>query len=140
MRRKILLSLCLAGACTPVANGQTPEALPQPGQQDQTQGILQGIKDSNFAPPIEVTDVLKAPANSSDYWIVCIRGTPPKGPKNWTYTVFFKERYTSSRYSADYDGCGGQQYHPFSLPSSTPQPPSIPVSPVGKPKKPYRNP
>ena len=131
MRRTTLLLLCLGVASSPGVNGQTSEALPQPGSQDLTQGILQAIKDSNFAPPIEVTDVLKAPVNSSDNWIICIRGTPPAGPKNWTYTVFFKQQYTSSRYSADYDGCGRQQYHPFVDPAKIP--PSAPV-----PKKRHR--
>jgi len=139
MRRTIFLLRCLgaacfqATACSPVALGQTPEGLPQLGQQELIQGIIQAIKESNFGPPIEVTDVLKAPVSSSEYWIVCIRGTTPRGPKNWTYTIFFKEQYTRSRYSADYDGCGGQQYHPFSPPSPTPPPAPAPPT-----KKPHR--
>jgi hypothetical protein len=116
----------LGVASSPGVNGQTPEVLPQPGSQELTQGILQAIKDSNFAPPIEVTDVLKAPVNSSDNWIICIRGTPPAGPRNRTYTVFFKQQYTRSRYSADYDGCGGQQYHPFVDPAKIPPPAPVP--------------
>jgi len=136
MRRTIFLLLCVAAACSQVAHGQTPEDLPQLGQQELIQGIIQAIKESNFAPPIEVTDVLKAPVSSSEYWIVCIRGTPPRGPKNWTYTIFFKEQYTRSRYSADFDGCGGQQYHAFSPPSPTPPP--APATPAKTVKKPHR--
>ena len=51
MRRTIFLLRCLgaacfqATACSPVALGQTPEGLPQLGQQELIQGIIQAIKE-----------------------------------------------------------------------------------------------
>ena len=36
-------------------------------------GTVAAISNSHFAPPIEVTDLFRAPVNSSSSWMVCIR-------------------------------------------------------------------
>jgi hypothetical protein len=71
-------------------------------------GIKQGISDSRFQPRIEVTDLLKAPATSINFWMVCIRSAQSDETKRITYAAFFKDKYVQSRYSVYYDGCGGQ--------------------------------
>jgi hypothetical protein len=132
MPRVILLLLCLCLAGYPsVSEADSPEPSPQPDAASLLAGIRVAISDSHFLPPIEVTDLLRAPAISSNSWMVCIRGTPPAGPQGWTYSAFFKEKYVQSRYSADNDGCGGQQFHPF-LDPATISPPSPAAAPVAK--------
>ena len=121
--RSWLLLLCLGlGACSDIP---PPEVLPRPSAENLSAGITAAIKDAQFTPPIEVTDLLRAPPSSSASWMVCIRGTRPVDPQGWPYVVFFKETYGSSRYSADADGCGGQQYHPYVAPP-TPSPSASP--------------
>ena len=117
----LLLCLCL-GACSSVSEAASQEASPQPDAANLLAGIRAAINDSRFLPPIEVTDLFRAPVNSSNSWMVCIRGTPPVGPQGWTYSAFFKDTYVQSRYSADFDGCSGQQFHPFIDPATVPPP------------------
>ena len=135
VRMRSLLSLLCLGlcACSSVSEPAAPEVSPQPDEASLLAGIRVGINDSHFAPPIEVTDVLRAPPSSSNSWMVCIRGTMPSGAKGWTYSVFYKAAYVQSRYSADADGCGGQQFHPFVDPATIPPPPPAPA-----PKKHHR--
>jgi hypothetical protein len=134
MRRIMLLLLCLGlGARSSVSEPAALEASPRPNENELSSGIHAAINDSHFGPPIEVTDLLRAPPNSSNSWMVCIRGTQSSGPQGWTYSVFFKEKYVQSRYSADYDGCSGQQFHPFVDPAKIPPPSPAPV-----PKKRHR--
>jgi hypothetical protein len=123
MPRVILLLSCLClGAYSSVSEAASPEPSPQPDAANLLAGIRAAINDSHFLPPIEVTDLLRAPAISSNSWMVCIRGTPPVGPQGWTYSAFFKETYVQSRYSADNDGCSGQQFHSFVDPATIPPP------------------
>jgi hypothetical protein len=67
--------------------------------------------------------------------MVCIRGTAPAGPNGWTYSAFFKTQYVQSRYSADNDCCGAQQYHPFVELSEPTESPLPSPSPASAPKK-----
>ena len=62
--------------------------------------ITQAISDSHFQPPIEVTDPIRAPVNFTSPWMVCIRSAQSEETRRITYTAFFKDGYTSSRYSA----------------------------------------
>jgi len=134
MPRVILPLLCIGfGICSSVAEGAAPEVSPQPNEADLVAGIRAAIADSHFGPPIEVTDLLRAPSNSSNSWMVCIRGTPASGPQGWTYSAFFKDKYVQSRHSADNDGCNGQQFHPFIDPATIPPPSTAPA-----PKKRHR--
>jgi hypothetical protein len=131
MPRVVLLFLRIGfGICSSVAEGAAPEVSPQPNEADLLAGIRAAITDSHFGPPIEVTDLLRAPLISSNSWMVCIRGTPPSGLQGWTYSAFFKDKYVQSRYSADNDGCSGQQFHPFVDPATIP-----PRTPVPTPKQ-----
>jgi hypothetical protein len=128
--RSWLLLLCL-GLCACSSVAVPPEPTP-PDALTLSNGTRAAINDSHFAPPIEVTDLVKAPSSSSDPWMVCIRGTPPAGPAGWTYSAFFSQTaYVKSRYSADADGCAAQQYHPFVEVA----PPSPSPSPTSEPKK-----
>ena len=124
-RSKHRRSRAIDGSREPQCTGYQPDAA------HLLAGIRAAISDSRFLPPIDVTDLLRAPAISSNSWMVCIRGTPPAGPQGWTYSAFFKEKYVQSRYSADNDGCGGQQFHPF-LDPATISPPSPAAAPVAK--------
>ena len=123
----LFLYLCLR-ACSFVSEAVSQEALPQPDAANLLAGIRAAINNSHFLPPIEVTDLFRAPAISSNSRMVCIRGTQPSGPQGWTYSAFFKDTYVQSRYSADNDGCSGQQFHPFVDPANIPPP-----SPVAAP-------
>jgi len=94
MPRVILLLLCLClGVCSSVSEAASPEPSPQPDAANLSVGIRAAISNSHFLPPIEVTDLFRAPAVSSNSWMVCIRGTPPVGPQGWTYSAFFKDTY-----------------------------------------------
>jgi len=130
-RAKLLLLWLGLVACSFVSEGAGQEVSPQPAEADLLSGIRRAIADSHFGPPIEVTDLLRAPAISSNSWMVCIRGKPPSGPPEWTYSAFFKDKYVQSRYSADNDGCNAQQFHPFVDPANV-TPPSTPAAPALK--------
>jgi hypothetical protein len=114
MQRTIILWLCLSlGACSSVSETAPPDVVPQPDQPNVLTGIKAAINDSHFAPPIEVTDLISAPPSSSSPWMVCIRSASSEESKRITYSAFFKSEYISSRYSAIFDGCAANQYHPF---------------------------
>jgi hypothetical protein len=135
----ILLASLSLGACSLFSKNDATEALPSlepsavtdssvpPDAQNLVTGIKQGITDSHFKPPIEVTDLLKAPMNSANFWIVCVRSAQSDETKRITYSVFFKDKYIQSRYSVYTDGCGGQQFHPFVEPPPIPPPSSVPA-------------
>jgi hypothetical protein len=61
-------------------------------------GLTQAISDSHFQPPIEVTDPIGAPVNSTSPWMVCIRSAQSEETRRITYTAFFKDGYTGSHY------------------------------------------
>jgi hypothetical protein len=140
MRYAVILLISLGlGACSSVSQNAAPEALSSlqalaspdpsatPDAQNLIEGIKQGIKDSHFQPPIEVTDLLKAPMNSVNFWMVCIRSAQSDETRRNTYSAFFKDKYVQSRYSVYADGCGGQQYHLFVEPTPTPPPSKKPA-------------
>ena len=134
MRPVPILLLCLvAGACSSVSD-LPPDIEPQPDATQLKAGVMQGISDSHFSKPIEVSDVLRAPPSSTPPWMVCIRSATSDEAKRITYSVFYGKdangkdgQYLKSRYSVYVDNCGSQTYHPF---DDTPSP-----SPVSGPKK-----
>jgi hypothetical protein len=120
MRSTMMLWICLGlGACSSIAETAEP---PPPDGEKLLAGLTKAISDSHFLPPIEVTDPIRAHAVFTSPWMVCIRSAQSEETRRITYTAFFKDSYTDSRYSAIMDGCAAQAYHPF----QPPQPPSPP--------------
>ena len=115
MRHAFTLWLSLGlGACSSISEPTAaPEIGAPPDAEKLLTGIKQGIADSHFDPPIEVTDPTSARPNSSSPWLVCIRSAKTEESKRITYSAFFKDAYTNSRYSTIYDGCAAQAYHSF---------------------------
>jgi hypothetical protein len=114
MRLVPTLLFCLvAGGCSFSGDITPLEEYPPPNDKLLAGGILAGIKDSHFDPPIEVTDVYRAPANSTPQWMVCVRSAKSEDARRLTYSVFFgKTGYVNSRYSASNENCASQAYHP----------------------------
>jgi hypothetical protein len=120
MRTVSILFLCLlAGACSSISDVPSPEARPQPNEVQLKAGIVVGITDSHFSKPIEVTNLFRAPPNSIDPWMVCIRSSASDEAKRQTYSVFYgvyvgngkDGQYTRSRFSSITDNCSAQEYH-----------------------------
>jgi hypothetical protein len=132
MRPVPILLLCLvAGACSSVSD-LPPDIEPQPDATQLKAGVMQGISDSHFSKPIEVSDVLRAPPSSTPPWMVCIRSATSDEAKRITYSVFYGKdangkdgQYLKSRYSVYVDNCGSQTYRLF---DDTPSPSPSPVS------------
>jgi hypothetical protein len=124
MRSTMMLWICLGlVACSSISETAEPPPILQPPDGEKLlAGITKAISDSHFPPPIEVTDPIRAQANSTPPWMVCIRSAQSEETRRITYTAFFKDEYTSSRYSAIMDDCAAQAYHLF----QPPQPPSPP--------------
>lgn len=119
----VFLSIALAG-CSSVSETAPTEVEPAPLGEGLLTGMNRGIADSHFAPPIEVTDPVRAPAISSFPWMVCIRSATSDEAKRQTYSAFFaKGAYVSSRYSVYSDNCNEQQFHPLPPPSPPPKAP-----------------
>jgi len=128
MRHLVLLLMSLSlGASWSVAETAAPEALPSPDTQELVRGIKEGINDSHFQPPIEVTDLLKAPSYTVNSWMVCIRSAQSDESKRITYSAFFKDKYVQSRYSVIADDCNQQQFHLFVEPTPIPPPSKVPA-------------
>ena len=127
MRSTMMLWICLGlVACSTISEtAEPPSILPPPDGEKLLDGIIKAISDSHFQPPIEVTDPIQAPVFSTPPWMVCIRSAQSEETRRITYTAFFKDEYTDSRYSAIVDGCAAQGYHLFQ-PPQPPQPPSPP--------------
>jgi hypothetical protein len=134
LRSVPILLLCLfPGACSSVSD-LSPDIGSPPDPTQLKTGIMQGISDSHFSKPIEVSDVFRAPPSSTPPWMICIRSATSDEAKRLTYSVFYGKdasgkdgQYLKSRYSVYVDNCGSQTYHPF---DDTPSP-----SPVSGPKK-----
>ena len=116
-----LLSLSLA-ACASASENARLEQSPKPDDAALTAGMHTAFTDSHFALPIEASDLVRAPINSSSAWMVCIRSAQSDETKRIMYSAFFTDKYVSSRYSVYFDGCGGQQFHPFVDSAKTPAP------------------
>ena len=105
-------------------------------------GLRAAIADSHFAKPVEVTDVISAPASSTQPWMVCIRSATSDEARRVTYAAFFGKdvsgkygQYSRSRYSVFADNCDTQTYHPF----VDAPPPSPSPSPTPEPKKHHKH-
>jgi hypothetical protein len=127
-----------------MADAPQLEIGPQPDQARLTAGLSRAIADSNFAKPIEVTDLIRAPSSSTPPWMVCIRNTISDEAKHLTYSAFFGKdsvgkdgQYVASRYSVFADNCEAQSYHPY-VDTLTPAPAPSP-SPAPEPKKHHRH-
>jgi hypothetical protein len=115
----------------------------QPDEAQLSAGIAAGIKDSHFAPPIEVSDVVRARPSSTPPWMVCIRSGTSDEARRLTYAAFFGKdssgkdgQYLASHYSAYADNCATQAYHLYVEPVPSPSPSP---SPVVEPKKHHRH-
>ncbi len=141
MRSVPILLLCLvAGAWS---DARASDIGPPPDPTQLKIGIKQGISDSHFSKPIEVTDAVAAPPSSTEPWMVCIRSATSDEARRVTYSVFYgmnyalekDGQYIRSRYSIYVDNCSSQTYHPFND-TEAPLPPTAPSSsPVSGPKK-----
>jgi hypothetical protein len=129
MRTALVLLLCLlTGACSSISDRPTFEVGQQPDQVELEKGIRGGIKDSHFEKPIEVTDVVRAPAISLNPWMVCIRGAASDEARRLTYSVFYGRnypiakdgQYMLSRQSVYNDDCASQSYHSYQEPLPAP--------------------
>jgi hypothetical protein len=138
MRRIVLLLLWLGlGGCSSISESAAPEIPSTPDEKNLLSGTRTAVADSHFAPPIEVTDLLKASPISSNPWMVCIRSAQSDETRRIMYSAFFKDKYVQSRYSVSNDGCFGQQYHPFVDPGNAPAPSPV-AAPAPPPKKHHR--
>ena len=115
----ILLSCLLAGACSSISDLPPPEVGQPPDQDMLAAGIRQGINDSHFPKPVEVTGLFRAPPGSADPWMLCIRSAASDEARRMTYSVFYGKnfntgkdgQYMRSRYSVYADNCASQTYH-----------------------------
>jgi hypothetical protein len=97
--RLVLLLLCLVlGGCSSVSEAAAQEVPPPPDEASLLTGTRTAIKDSHFAAPIEVTSLLKAPPNTMNLWMVCIRSAQSEETRRIVYSAFFKDKYVQSRY------------------------------------------
>jgi hypothetical protein len=138
MRRGVLLLLCLGlGGCSSISESAAPEIPSPPDQANLLIGTRTAVTDSHFAPPIEVSDLLKAPPISSIPWMVCIRSAQSDETRRIMYSAFFKDKYVQSRYTVSNDGCSEQRFHPFVVPANAPalSPVAAPAPNVSAPKK-----
>jgi hypothetical protein len=121
--------------CSAVGDLPPPQDQAPPNDAQLKSGIVVAISDSHFAPPLEVSDVFRAQASSTQPWMVCIRSGASDEARRLTYSAFFGKdaagtdgQYMKSRYSVILDNCASQAYHPFAgaaalaTPSPTPEP------------------
>jgi hypothetical protein len=121
MRTVLILFFCLlAAACSFMSDLPPLEVGPQPDQDQLKAGIGGGTIDSHFAKPVEVTDLFRAPPNSTEQWMVCIRSATSDQARRLTYSVFYGKngsgkdgQYVKSRYSLLSDDCATQEYHSY---------------------------
>jgi hypothetical protein len=139
MRTAPTILLCLAAAAC--SSLPPPEAEPPPNDIQLKVGITQAITDAHFAKPVEVTELVSAPASSTQPWMICIRSAvADESGRRLTYAAFFGRdgsgkfgQYARSRYSTSAENCETQAYHPF-IDSGPPAPVPSP-SPTPEPKK-----
>lgn len=124
-----LLSLGLAARAAASEDAPPEQSPKSPDEAALSAGMHTAISDSHFAPPFEVSDLVRAPAISSSDSMVCVRSTQSDETKRITYSAFFKDKYVSSRYSVYNDGCAGLQFHPFvdTVKTLAPSPTSAPA-------------
>ncbi len=138
MRRVPTILLCLlAGACSSLP---PPDAEPPPNEIQLKAGLASAIAESHFAKPVEVSDVINAPASSTQQWMVCIRSAASGDARRPAYAAFFGKdgtgkygQYMRSRYSVFAENCETQSYHPYldtGTPAASPSP-----GPTPEPKK-----
>jgi len=117
MRAFAVLLVCLAtGACSPVSDPAPFLDAGQPPNPTQlTAGLAAGVRDSHFGPPIEVTDVYRAPPSSTPPWMACVRSGSSDEARRFTYSVFYGKdgSYVQSRPSVYMDSCLQQPYHSY---------------------------
>jgi hypothetical protein len=113
--RLLALSLCfLLGACsTDIENlAATNSDPPDPAK------VLASLKNiataAKLQEPVEVSAPIKAPANSSIPWIICLRSGATEASRRFTYSLFFKNNDLKDyRLSAIIEECGVQPYGPL---------------------------
>jgi hypothetical protein len=119
----LALLLCFGlAACSSTSENVLAQDVATLSDEQLLAGERQAAADSHFAPPIEVTDVIRANPNSAPAWLVCLRSAKSEESKRITYSAFFNtsaffnpKGYVSSRYSVVLDPCSGQAYHPLKL-------------------------
>lgn len=120
MRIVPTLLLCLLTAACAGMDLPPPDVGPPPDEVALKAGLTQAISESHLAKPVEVTDAIRAPASSTQGWMVCIRSAISVEARDLTYSAFFGKdangkdgQYTRSRYSVFADNCETQAYHPY---------------------------
>jgi hypothetical protein len=112
--RSLALTLCLAlAACSGSQSVPQPYA-PPPDAAAILHGVRVAAADSHFDQPIEFTDPIRDRRYLAP-WLVCVRSAKSEESRRRTYSVFFTDKYVSSRYSAIMDGCAEQAYRPLKL-------------------------
>jgi hypothetical protein len=78
-------------------------------------GHLKGVAAAaKLQEPVEVSAPIKAPANSSIPWIICLRSGATEATKRFTYSVLFTNNDLKDyRLSAIIEECGVQPYGPL---------------------------
>jgi hypothetical protein len=113
--RLLALTLCLVlAACSSGSESVPQHYAPPPDAAAILHGVRTAAADSHFDQPIEFTDPIRDRRYLSP-WLVCLRSAKSEESRRQTYSVFFTDKYVSSRYSAIMDGCAEQAYHPLKL-------------------------
>ena len=113
MRIFALLFCFILAACSSVSKGVPEDVLPPPDAATALKGLKTAASEGKLAEPVEVSDPIRAPPNSSSPWLICVRSAKSEESKRLTYSAFFKKDYVSSRWSVFVDRCGEQVYHPL---------------------------
>jgi hypothetical protein len=66
-----------------VSGASAQEVSPQPNEAQLKAGLEAGIRDSHFAPPIEVSDIFRSPSSYLEPWMLCIRSGLGSGPTHY---------------------------------------------------------
>ena len=113
--RVLALLLCLGLAACSLVSGNLPEAVvpPPPDPTAARATLITVASETKIAGPIEVSDPIRANPLSSSPWLICLRSAESEASKRLIYSIFFTDKYVSSRWSVDVDHCGAQVYHPM---------------------------
>src|SRR6267378_2456264 len=114
--RILALLFCLTlAACSSASEGMPQDVVPPPDPSIALRGLKAAASDAHLAEPVEVSDPIRAPPNSTPPWLICLRSGQSQESRRLTYSAFFKNGYVSSRWSSFADRCAEQVYHPLKL-------------------------
>jgi hypothetical protein len=130
--RWLALTLCLISAGCAFSGGTIPgEAEPPPDTAAALAGLKATAAEAKLAEPLEVSQVMEAPANLTPRWQICLRSGASEETRKRVYSVLFsKNAYNTSRPSVIVERCEAQTFVPLesAYPPPPPVPPPIPQS------------